>query len=178
MISLNKCSRVNRKLIPSLSQLVGNNVHLLYGGLSFRSRRGKRILYRNGPILYRIAKQFFKRRWAFHGRATPDFEAADSGPPAHYQPGALNVLVNQRRGCSLPRFLATFIPAATKWISHRIATGIAPPWLCLFISIRAPRSNPPFCVTYNLTVGLKISLVTYELRGFVHSWKRLGDMEE
>lgn len=52
--------------------------------------------------------RFFKRaRWAFHGRATPDFEPG-RGLSAHYQPGMLNVLVNHRSGCShlLSRFLA------------------------------------------------------------------------
>lgn len=40
------------------------------------------------------SRRFFKRlRWAFHGRATPDFEPG-RGLSAHYQPGTLNALVN------------------------------------------------------------------------------------
>lgn len=54
--------------------------------------------------------RFFKRaRWAFHGRATPDFEPGRGLVYlAHYQPGTLNALVNHPSGCSrlLPRFLA------------------------------------------------------------------------
>lgn len=35
--------------------------------------------------------------WAFHGRATPDFEPGRGlGLSAHYQPGTLNALVNHR----------------------------------------------------------------------------------
>lgn len=46
---------------------------------------------------------FFKRRlrWAFHGRATPDFEPGRGlALSAHYQPGTLNALINHPSGCS------------------------------------------------------------------------------
>lgn len=68
--------------------------------------------------------RFFKRaRWAFHGRAPPDFEPG-RGLSAHYQPGMLNVLVNHRSGCS--RLLSRFLAAREGFLKLAGARARAP----------------------------------------------------